>query len=185
MKKIFVVLLGLALVLSMSGIASAAEPIKYDTVDKTGTATVSLSLHSIYTVTLPGNIPLNYNGNDAFVGNSSFDVDIQRLGANEYMNITVKGTNSGTDDNKWYLKYDENPNTIEYQLGVGTQGNHIGSNKNRELTKTNNKLVEDTNTSVKDYYLHARVLYSTVETLDLTNEEYTDILTFTVNIGTY
>ena len=182
MKKIFVVLLGLALVLSMSGIVSAAgEVIMYDTPEQSGTATVSLSLHSIYTVTLPGNIPLDYNGNDAFVGNSSFDVDIQRLGAGEHLNITVKGTNVGDDDDKWYLKYGEN--TIEYQLGVGSQGNHIGSTNNRELTKTENMLVEDTDTSVKDQYLHARVMYSTVENLELTNEEYIDTLTFTVNIG--
>ena len=185
MKKVLMLLLGAMLVLSMAGISAGADNsvIEYDSESKSGTATVTLSLHSIYKVTLPGDIPLLYNDKDAFVGKSAFNVEILRLGTDEVLNITVTGKNTDTVGNKWRLHDSKTQNYIAYSLGVGTSEVHIGEQGNTDLTPTSNLLVPNTKISVKDKYLHALVPYSSVAGLQLSNEEYVDTLTFTVHVG--
>jgi len=163
----------------MAGFASA-DPITHDSTDKSGTAKVTLSLHNIYSVTLPADISLNYNEEeDAFTGSSHFSVEIQRISSSEVLNVTVSGN---VQDNKWCLVESTSGDTIPYELGVGSSTHHIGHANNRPITPSAPLLVENTKTTIPTTYLHAKVSESdTGDHLD--NLVYSDTLTFTVNVG--
>lgn len=172
MKKLLMALLGIALVISMAGVASAGN-IVYDSTSNgpfTGTTEVSLSLSQSYTVTIPESISLVY-------GQKTTDVlSISNLviPAKKVLVTTVSSFNG------WKV-VPENPSPtvdgITYKMEVSREGHAVV------------QCVPSKGTSPIDIY---RAYMDTTNadatlTFELTGDvvelgNYEDTLTFTVNV---
>lgn len=185
MKKLLMILLGAMLVLSMAGMVSADTIIYGDTEPKIAEATVILSLHELYTVTLPSEIILDYDStHQAYAGKAQYSVDILRLDTGNQLSITVASTN-----NFRLSALNEEAQTvfIDYSLGYGLSGQHIGGQPPASMISGddgNPKFVDTTSDigigSEDSYmYLHAKVDVTATSEVD-SNLNYEDTLTFTV-----
>lgn len=193
MKKLLMILLGAMLVLSMAGMVSAATTIEGDDEQKNAEARVILSLHELYTVTLPSEIILDYDStHQAYAGKAQYSVDILRLDTDNQLSITVASTNGfklvATNDEGEPITNDEDETiTIDYSLGYGLSGQHIGGQPPASMisgTGGNLKFVDtkvDVGIGSEDsyMYLHAKVDVASTSSVD-SNLDYNDILTFTV-----
>jgi len=115
MKKVLMALLGIALVISMAGVASAAE-IVWDSEDPThqgtsGTVMVSLTLAQHYVVTIPDAVEIKY-GETVVLEDAVFVSDLV-IPANKLFQILV------SSDKGWYVvDTSNNNNKLSYSMTV-------------------------------------------------------------------
>ena len=167
MKKILSTILCLAMVVSMSVTAFAAEI--GITGSQTTNTTVTYGPGSGYTVVIPESIAIPYSagrGDAATVTVSASNVMID-------YGTTLSVSIAGQDDGKWQLvDASNNANTIEYIIGSTAAGNNIVENSTVLSVPAG-----DYWNSTKSATLHLTVNENVVKT-----GNYSDTLTFTVDV---
>lgn len=177
MKKLLMALLGIALVISMAGVASAADVnIKYDpnnpNVIPTGQMNVKLNLVQTYTVTIPDTVSLVFG--EQVVKDEGLKVTDMVIPSTHELFITAKS------DNKWFV-VDSSSNKISYSMKV-TKGL-----ENPVICRPN---AEDTSKDTYEIYTaHMRqtdpdpaTLTFEILSTNVVMGEYSDSVTFTVDV---
>ncbi|MBQ3570311.1 MAG: hypothetical protein IJA20_06530 [Methanocorpusculum sp.] len=177
MKKLLMALLGIALVISMAGVASAADvEIKYDStkpnVAPTGKMDVKLNLVQTYTVTIPNTVNLVFG--EQVVIDDGLKVTDMVIPSTHELFITA------TSANKWFV-VDSSNNKISYSMKV---------TKGLETPVTCRPNAQDTNKDTYEIYTaHMRQVDPDPATLtfellstDVVMGEYSDSVTFTVDV---
>lgn len=196
MKKVLLILLSIGLILSMVG-AVAGETTVYDytisgdgnnpTADLGGshTAEVTYSIHNTYVVQVPSKFVFSketIDGDDALTAGSSIFAKITTIGPNEYLNVTMTGSNDDQDsEGRWFLKSSADNSLHEYYVKISSSSeDHIDLDQPTGLLTSGEVAVSipsgDTNGHTS--HVHMRLL-----TLPTAAAEYTDTITFRVTIG--
>ena len=175
MKKVFTILLGMILVISMVGCV-CADPTTITPGDgpQSGDTTVSYTVAQGYTVTIPESISLD---SETGKGSSTISAEITRIEPDSLLNITITGGsyldasgvwNLSNKDNKlsYYISYeDSKPTSGKSPVKIGDVVLSVDpdQNKNQEIT------------------IYCGLFIDNVGTIPYSGE-YTDKLTFRVSI---
>lgn len=204
MKKLFSILLIVVLIFSMTCVVagetadSATSEIDYDDIDggsATTSATVTLTLEELFTVTLPTSFVLELNDDkNAYADAEPLSVNVIRLDSGHSLEIYVSSINA--QNNEWRLLKgsigdnnafvpDGSGAHLVYLMGIGTETSHVGETGNTALVSTGNDLVaiaKDIRTNYNGYYIHAKTNIPASGSID--SAVYQDQLTFTVKLNT-
>lgn len=193
MKKVLLILLSLALVLSMTGVVAGEhngatktyqdKPSGY----QADPVEVSLTISEKYTVKIPTEFKFTKSSDpNAYTASAMISGKIELIGLNEQLWVNV--TSDNYDQAKgWILTSDNNndPNpTYRYLMGVSYSANDhplASLDNNSESPIKNNGVVLNMphyQTTEEIKYIHLKM----VETPTFA-AEYIDYLTFTINVG--
>ena len=190
MKKVLLILLIMALVLSMAGTVAGKLVTETTTIsdEPTGTTVdsvlVSYTISEEYTVKIPTHFEFTASSSGVTAG-ALISVDIDRIGEGEYVWVNV--TSSQYTDH-WNLKSDNSndQDRYRYHMGVTESSNDhpdFGTNNHDSVCIENGgevMNVPDTELDEVNRYIHLKLV-------DVPEgaATYTDSLTFTINVGPY
>lgn len=193
MKKVLLILLSLALVLSMTGVVAGehngatttyqdkpsgyvADPVK-----------VYLTISEKYTVKIPTEFKFTKSTDpNAYTASAMISGKIELIGMNEHLWINVTSENYD-QDKEWVLTSDNrNDLTPEYRylMDVSESSNihpleDLDSDDKSPIKNNGNVLeIPHSDTTEKIRYIHLKIVDNPTFAA-----EYTDYLTFTINVG--
>lgn len=193
MKKVLLILLSLALVLSMTGVVAGEhngatktyqdKPSGY----QADPVEVSLTISEKYTVKIPTEFKFTKSSDpNAYTASAMISGKIELIGLNEYLWVNVTSVNY--DQSKgWVLTSDNlnDPNPkYRYLMGVSDSANNhplesLGSSADSPIKNHDGVLeMPHDQTSEEINYIHLKIVDNPTFAA-----EYTDYLTFTINVG--
>ena len=175
MKKVFTILLGMILVISMVGCV-CADPTTITQGDgpKSGDTTVSYTVAQGYTVTIPESIEL---GSDTGRGSSTISAKIIRIEPDSLLNITITGGSYSTDSGVWNLS--NNDKKLSYYINYEDSKPDNGKSPVKL-----NEVVLSVPANQKDQQeitIYCGLFIADLTTIDYSGK-YADTLTFSVSI---
>lgn len=175
MKKVFTILLGMFLVISMVGCVCAVD-ITPESNSKVGTTTVSYNVAETYTVTIPDSIVL---GSDTGQEYGTIYATITKIAPDHLLNITITGDSYDGTNDIWYLTHNDGEDKLGYYI---EKGGHVSSTTGGSPVDYGNVVlsVPATQKLKQEIQIHCR-LVTDVATITHSGT-YSDQLKFTVSI---
>lgn len=184
MKKVLLILLSLALVLSMTGVVAGdySQMVEqFKDVDAGGSkdVTVSFSVHNSYVVKFPAEF--TFSSTDYKAG-GTINAEITTIGEGEFLNVTITGFNS--DESDWYLTSDNanDHKNYKYYVAVNTDTEgHLTGNEPSSPVKSGETIISIAADSAEKQM--TKIIHMLLVDRPTSAAYYSDKITFTVTIG--
>ena len=190
MKKVLLILLSVALVLSMAGAVAGAHNgattsyVDQDTGTTSSAVPVSLTIAEKYTVKIPTYFEFTYSSTlSAYSASADISVDIDLIGQSEHVWVNVS---SAQYNNGWVMKSDNQADTVEYEYLMDvSDGANSHPLENLEKGDTSPIINGGAVISVPDTQKDEVIKTIHLKMVDtpIAAAVYTDQLTFTINVG--
>lgn len=184
MKKVLLILLSLALVLSMTGVVAGdySEMVEqFKDVDAGGSkdVTVSFSVHNSYIVKFPAEFTFSSTN---YKAGGTIYAEVTTIGEGETLDVEITSDNS--DAYNWYLTSDNDNDQTKYRyyVNVNTDSEgHLTGNEGESPVKSGTKIISIAADSVEKQV--TKIIHMYLVDRPTSAAYYSDAITFTVTIG--
>ena len=184
MKKVLLILLSLALVLSMTGVVAGdySEMVEqFKDVDAGGSkdVTVSFSVHNSYVVKFPAEFTFSSTN---YKAGGTIYAEVSTIGEGETLNVTITGSNSDADN--WYLTSDNenDPDKYTYYVDVNTNADgHLDGSEGSSPIKSGATIISIAADAAEKQM--TKIIHMFLVDPPTSAAYYSDTITFTVTIG--